>query len=149
MDVTISGAHQLHALSKRLKEAEDKGLKRELGRGIRKAARPLIVDVRQSARSTLPKRGGLAELVAKSKFGVRTRTSGQGVGVRLIGTSGIDLRSIDLGRVRHLVYGRPNSWVEQKVTPGFWTQTLQGGAPQVRLEIVGAMDRVARKIAND
>src|SRR5690242_12010056 len=86
MDLRVTGADDLERVGKRLREVGAGDLRKELLRGIREAGKPVILDVRKSALETLPRRGGLAALVAKSKFATRTRVSGKNVGVQIKGT---------------------------------------------------------------
>jgi hypothetical protein len=144
VEVEIRGAAQLRELAKRLRGAA-KDLRSELYRGINRAAKPLKNDVKKSARDRLPHRGGLAKRVSLTKIATKRRMSGNSAGVRLVGTSGYDIGSINRGRVRHLTYGH-KPWVNQIVTPGFWTDPLIEGGPKVRDEIQDVMDTVAKKL---
>jgi len=67
-----------------------------------------------------------------------------------IQAKGDAVRSTDRGTIRHPVFqqpGRPVVWVTQSVTPGWFTDTMQSGAPVVRKELLEAMENVARQIA--
>lgn len=146
MNLEIRGANQLADLSKRLKAAgeDGKGLRRELYRGIQRSTKPLKADARANT-SRLPQSGGLAALIAKGKLTTKTRAGGANVGVRIV-AKGTAVRSTDKGLVRHRVFGR-DVWVTQPVPPGWFTDAMQAGAPQVRREVLDAMQTVARKIA--
>lgn len=144
MQIHIEGAEQLVLLAKKLRDAS-KELRSELYRGINRATKPLKEDVRKAARTRLPHRGGLGARVAKSKIVTKRRAVGAGAGVRLIGTSGYDIGSIDRGRVRHLSWGH-QPWSNQTVPKGFWTEPLTAGGPRVRPEIQQVMDDVTAKI---
>lgn len=147
----ITGANQLGDLARDLKAIGDKELRKELLRGIQKAAKPLAkVAAPAAARNRLPRAGGLNEFVATSKFAVRTRTSARNPGVRIVGTkTGHDIKAMDAGKVRHPVRGT-NVWVLQNIEPGWWTNGLSDSivAPPVRKEILAVMDDIIRKIAN-
>lgn len=144
MEIELRGAAQLVALAKRLRSAT-KDLRSELYRGINRAAKPLKNDVKKSARERLPKRGGLAKRVSLTKIATKRRVTGNSAGVRLVGTSGYDIGSINRGRVRHLTFGH-KPWVNQTVPKGFWTDPLVAGAPRVQGEIQEVMDTVADKL---
>lgn len=149
MELQIRGTDQLVDLSRALKAAGDTGLRKELLKGIRDAAKPLVRDVKESARTTLPRAGGLNETVAKSSIGARTRTSGRSPGVRIVGKGrgGLDdIRATDRGVLRHPVFGS-DTWVTQTITSGWWSTPLENAAPVVRRELIKAMEDVARKIA--
>src|SRR5437879_534039 len=105
--VSIEGAEKLAAIGKRLKEIGDKELKKQLAAGLRKAAAPMVQAVQGSAESTLPHTGGLAALIGDAKVTVSNRLSGNNVGVRITAKlPGVDLGSLDRGRLRHPVFKR-------------------------------------------
>lgn len=144
----VRGADQLVDLGRALKDAP-----RELRKGllaeIRREGKPAVEDVREAARSLLPKSGGLADLVARQSYGIRTRMSGRSAGVRVTGTgrSVRGLRSVDAGRLRHPVFGNRSVWVQQSVPPGFFSNTLADDAPRFRVGVQRAMEDTAQKIA--
>lgn len=140
----MDGADALKDLSRQLRAAAAKDLRKEMNRGLRSAAKPLIADARQFARETLPKQGGLNEKVARSRFRVKI-TTGRDPGVRITAT-GLDARLDSQGRLRHPVYGNRRAWVQQKVTPGWFHVPMRRGAPEVRREMAKALDRIAKKL---
>jgi hypothetical protein len=144
------GAGQLELLGLRLKAAGATGLRRELLAGIRLGAAPLVGDVRAAARDILPKSGGLNNYVADSNIRVATRLSGRNAGVRIINSrSGADSGGTadfgsDKGAVRHPVFGhRDRKWATTKVTPGWFTKTLEEKAPSVTPFVLAACESVA------
>jgi hypothetical protein len=144
VEIEIRGAEQLVALAKRLRDAP-KELRSDLYIGINRAAKPLKSDVKKSARDRLPKKGGLNKRVAGTKIATKRRVTGSSAGVRLVGTSGYDIGSINRGRVRHKTYGH-KPWVNQTVAKGFWTDPLAAGAPKVQEEIQDVMDKLADEL---
>lgn len=144
MEIKLRGAEQLVALAKRLRDAS-KELRSDLYRGINRAVKPLKNEVKASARSILPKKGGLNKRVAATKIATKRRVTGNVAGVRLVGTSGYDIGSINRGRVRHKTFGH-KPWVNQMVPKGFWSDPLNAGAPKVREEVQDVMDTIADKL---
>lgn len=141
----VVGAEELAAVAKALRQAGDKELRKELYRGLRRAAKPLIAEARQHARDTLPKSGGLNERVARSKFKVAVRGAGRNPGVRITAT-GLDKRLDTEGRIRHPVYGNREVWVQQKVKPHWFETPMAAGAPEVRRELQKVVEDIARKL---
>ena len=141
------GARELETVARRMKAVGRGDLRKELLKGIRVAAKPAVQDVKASARANLPRRGGLADQVARSSFGVRTRLTGNSAGVRIAGTSRSvkSLRAINEGRLRHPVFGNRKVWREQRLEPGFFTDPIEKRAPEIRRGI----QQVMTKIAND
>lgn len=141
-------ARDLELLGRRLKTA-DKTLRRDMLREIRAAGKPAVDDIKRSARESLPASGGLADLVARQSYGVRTRLSGKSAGVRIQGTGRTvrGLRSIDAGTVRHPVFGNKDAaWVSQPVRPGFFTKPIEENLPRFRKSVIEALEKTAAEI---
>ncbi len=149
VDVTVTtrGADKLRRVAVAIKTSGDKDLRRELLRGMQRGGKPLKDAARRGALERLPKRGGLAERVASSKFGVRTSTTGKGASVRVIGRSGYDLQGMDDGLIRHPVYGKWRKGVKgQPVKPGWFSDAEEAAAPKFRDEFEQAMDIIGAKL---
>jgi hypothetical protein len=144
----VTGADKLARLSKALREAGDKDLKSELGKGLRRAVRPMRETFKAGALGFLPFRGGLAEEIADGmRFRTKIRTSGKSVGVRVVASlPGHDLNAMNRGRLRHPVYGNRRNWVNQQIRPAWWDDSGLVAAPAVRVELVKAIDEVAAKL---
>lgn len=140
--IEVQGAEQLAHLSKRLKEAADKGLQRELSKALRDATAPVKGAARESALATLPRHGGLNVRVANSKFSTRRRPDG----LRVSAQNAYALKQLDEGVSRHPVFGHRDRWVVERVNPGWWSKPVERLAPEARAEIIKAMDRIAAKI---
>src|SRR6266705_3751519 len=98
--VRTSGELKLARVGAAIKASGDKDLERALDRGMRRSAKPLKAAARYGARRRLPTRGGLAERVAESKFGVRVTSFGKRTGVRVVGRRGYDLQGLEEGLFR-------------------------------------------------
>ncbi len=144
--VRTSGELKLARVGAAIKASGDKDLERALDRGMRRSAKPLKAAARYGARRRLPTRGGLAERVAESKFGVRVTSSGKRTGVRVVGRSGYDLQGLDEGLVRHPVFGNRKRWVSETVRPGWFSDAEEGKAPEVRDNIDHALDELGREL---
>lgn len=142
---SVVGAEDLAAVAKALRQAGDKDLRKELYRGLRRAAKPLIADTREHALQLLPKSGGLNRKVAHSKFKVSIRGGGRNPGIRITAT-GLDRRIDTEGRLRHPVYGNRTTWVLQQVPKGWFTAPMEAGAPAVRQELVAVIERIAKQV---
>lgn len=169
----VAGVEDLAALGRRLKEAGDGDLRKALLAGIRSTNKPTIASIRASARATLPRSGGLAERVAQATFGTRTSLGGNKVGVRITGSSKNlkNLRRLDRGINRHPVFQKNRrafgllkttrgkgghvlggtersdwKWVDQKVTPGFFTKPIEADQPHIEVGIRKAMTDIANQI---
>lgn len=146
MELRVTGAEDLAALAKRIRESGDarKGLKSELTKGIVRATKPLRIEAQKKAGSSLPSSGGLAARVAKSKLSTKTLT-GTNPAVKIVATG--TALTTDRGYVSHPVFGNRDAWVKQPVKgAGWFSQTMQDGAPTVRRELIEAMQDIADKI---
>ena len=146
------GGEQFAAISRRLKEAGATDLQRELSRAAVKSLIPLKKELGKSALARLPRRGGLAEQIARTRFRIRRDTSARHPGLRLEARNVYDLIRLDQGTLRHPVFAdesesrRSWTWADQKVPPGWFTEPANAAAPKIRAEIWRAMQAVADKI---
>ncbi len=149
-DVRMEGVEKLAQLGRDLKAAGEKDLRRELLRSGRAMGKPIKAELKDSATAMLPRRGGLAALIAGAKVRVATRLSGRNVGVSFIGRwTGHDLASIDKGELRHPIRGNRSVWVSQTIPDGYWRKVFTGpGADIARKEFLKAVDKVATKLRN-
>lgn len=147
---------QLAVLQRNLKEAADKGLTRELRKGLRAAAKPLA-DAERAAARGLPARGqkssGLRDRMAAAVT-VRYSSSKRNPGVRVhIPKRKMPPKEKNLPRHtqspqgwRHPVYGNREVWVQQVMAPGWWMDAARPHWGNARREINAAVDRVAQQI---
>ena len=156
----------------------EKDVKRELFKAVSSATKPVKAEIRESARRTLPRKGGLNEWVAGAKVTTRQSYSGRNPGVtikaerdkfksvsvggkrskkRLPGTFGkkSDLGAINRGRVMHPYYGRARKvegnglYGPQMVRPGFFTDVMTGVmAQRAKREILTAMQQITNKVTS-
>ncbi len=64
-EFTVRGLERFGKLSKDLRAAGDKDLRKELYRGLQRATKPLKDAAKENARATLPRKGGLAAAAAR------------------------------------------------------------------------------------
>ena len=150
-ELQIEGADKLAVLAARMKEAGDpaRGFRKELQKALRDAAKPLVNDVKRSIRANLPRKGGLAEHVIRTRIGVRTRLSMSTAGVRIAASSkDYNLRTMDRGIVRHPLFGNRNHWYSQRIPIGWWSKPLESGAPEVREQLVRTIDEFTERFNN-
>lgn len=141
-------ANQFLRVSKALKAAGETQLRKDLHSGVRKAAKPLIPPARAAALARLPKRGGLAKLVSKAPMRVQVLTGRNRYGVRIaVANSRAAARTANRGTIRHPVHGNRDRWVEQKVPPGWFDDTMRAAAPAVRKDVEKAIEKTLNDIA--
>lgn len=156
MPSSVTGAADFAALSKRLKEAGETGLRRELYKAIDKSARDLTSQIKstQHLKPYLP--DPYAEVLA-ADLSVRIyKRSGRDphLTVRAEGrTKKRKLAQLDeRGLLVHPVFGRGArrdwTWRPQfrSVRPGFFSDPVERAAPAVRKQIEAAMRETARKL---
>lgn len=138
----------LGRLKKAMKDAP-KPLKKELYKALNRAAWNLRKEARQEARDRLPSRGGLAGRVAKSRISVRRRFGSRSPRITIAATGNPveQVRQIDRGFVRHPVWGDRETWVTQKVSPGWWTDPMEKSGPGVRKGMQEAIRNFINKVS--
>jgi hypothetical protein len=145
--VQVHGLEQLEHLGKKLKGAE-KELTKELRRNIRIAVAPVKVEIRNSLREGLPKRGGLAAFMGNASVGARVSTGGRNVGVRIVAAKkGHDLKKLDEGEIRHPTYGR-KPWVRQSVKEHLVSGPVEKARPEIHAGVLKAMDTTSHRITH-
>lgn len=142
MFVEVRGIDQLGRIARQLRQAGHKDLQKELYAALNRATKKPRANVRARALATLPRSGGLAARVAKSRLSTRRRRNG----VRVVDAGNLSLSAIDAGRVRHPVFGHRRVFVEQRVKAGFFTKPMQQSAGPARREIEAALARIANRI---
>ncbi len=130
------------ALSKALKRAAPE-LRKEMNKGLRNGAKPLVRKTKQAFLTGLPQRGGLAREIARRPMRVKVAT-GADPGISVVAAK-TDQR-IDDGRLVHPVFGRRPPVVQQ-VTPGLFSETLEREAPQVIDAVQDVLEDFAERIA--
>lgn len=142
----VRGAEQLTALAAKLKAAGDRGLQRELSKGLRKAAQPFKAAVAESAGSMLPSSGGLAAIAVSASAPRVSRSSKNGLRMVAKGKGGLKgLAQLNAGSVRHPVFNR-GGWSTQAVTPGFWDKAVEQVGPEVQKQLELAVAQVVKQI---
>lgn len=129
-DFEVKGTADFLRLSKALKAAGRTEMRKELNKRLRQAGKPLIPKIREAALRELPKKGGLAERMAKRPIRIEPRT-GVDPGVKVVMPK--TQEGYNDGVIRHPVFdehklgkgqfgprAKPVPWVEQKIGPGLW-----------------------------
>ncbi len=143
------GANDFLALSKALKSAGQIELRKELHKVVRDTAKPLIPKVREAARRSLPRQGGLNERIARKSYRAQARTGERTAGVRIVGTK-VDPR-INEGRIFHPVFGRRLP-IKPQIVPaarGYFDETLSREGPAVRDDILRTLSDFTDRIVNE
>lgn len=150
MDLRVGGADELNRLARKLKEVGDKGLRKELYRGLQRATKPIRADVQRSLATRLPERGGLARKMSRARVTSKIRTANRNTRLTIQVSSprgeDFDVQAMDRGRLRHPVFGRRGKWVTQQIPPGAVSEPLEAGADTARTEATAALSRVARQL---
>lgn len=141
--------NDLKSLARRLRQAGRKDLTRELNKGVADAVKPLRAELPASARSHLPRRGGLAARVAGAKIRVTRKPNG----VVLTAVQQYQIRPMDdPGVIRHPVFkrkgeeGRHTVWMAQKIRPGWFSDPANRTRALAAKNLEAALNNVARKL---
>lgn len=151
--VHIGGSEKIRLVAKALRHlGTDRTILNEAAKNIRKAAPSIRDAIRASAKSNLPKRGGLNVWVSKASIRVRVLRTGRRAGISLVvgrnsAHGRTDIKRIDAGVTRHPLWGNRKHWYAQSVTPGFATNVIRtGGADQLRAASEAALDTAIKQV---
>ena len=138
---------QLADVAMRLKVAGAVGIRREMLSGLRAAAKPIVADIQDQARESLPKGGRMNEYMAAKKPKVSVRTTGRqaGVSIRYKGKGAYS----DQGGWRHPVFGhRDRKWGTTRVESavGWFEKGAEKGTPEAVAVMSGVLKSVAAQV---
>lgn len=134
----------MRALSKRLKDAGQKELSSQLNKQINATVKPLRQAFKASALKKLPKKGGLAKHVSRTRY----RTQKNKNGVRLVAQNQYELEKLDDGTLRHPTFGG-KPWVKQTVKKGTFSDPWEENADDVRKGVEKAISDTIKSIEGD
>lgn len=125
VDVTIYGEGQAAALGAAFIKAGDGGLKDKLYDAIRRANVGLEGEIRRSALTHLPIRGGLAAAVARAHI-TTSKAYGEAVGITITAHHQYDLKGLNAGGNVHPLFGNRRHWYFQRVRAGWFSDAVDG-----------------------
>ncbi|SRR6266508_3324220 len=149
LDVRVTGAQELREVVRDLRVVGDKDLKRELYRALNRAVKPLKADVKAEVPRRMPAK--YAAVLGKSMKLASSIRTGRTAAVTIKASAkgkveNRDVRALDRGILRHPLFGNRRKWYTTHIKPGFFTDPLEKGAHKVRVELVQAINVVARKL---
>jgi len=156
----VTGAEDFALLARRLKEAGETGLRRELYKKISDAAGPLAREIGslEHLNAYLPDR--YAAVLAADLRVTTSKLTGRNPGIRLIGVAPTKARAgrrkvthLDRGLINHPVFARgPRAtwdWSNNQtggMKAGFFSDPAEHATPQMREAVLAAMTETAQKI---
>lgn len=130
-DLEVQGAEKLALLGKAVRKlGADRIVLKHLNQRIRAGFKDTRQELKASAKSTLPRRGGLGKWVASASVRVAIRRGANTAGVQVVmgrNSAGkrTDMRAIERGKVRHPTWGH-KPWTPQTVPAGFAARVFEG-----------------------
>lgn len=151
-DFAVQGRDELVRLGEQLRAAGNSDGAKSIQNALRKEVREITKRTRQnikrSALQNLPSKGGLNRWAA-SMPGATTNLRGRATSVRIsMKKSGHDIAALNRGRLRHPLFGNRRSWHGQDIEPGFFTDVIEGEAPELRRQILHAIRAAAQRAAD-
>lgn len=149
-DVKVTGGADLADVRRRLKTVGDKGLARQMAKGLQAAAKPLRPAVKAEAGKAMP--SGYAPTLSRSlrfRQNVRAGGSTAEVVVRVYGDGRKQRRhvpALNRGTLRHPLYGNRGHWFAQRVRSGFVDRPFQKLGPEVSKQMHKVIDEIADQI---
>jgi hypothetical protein len=149
-------ATEFAALAYALREAGERGLKREMDRALNDAAQPVarLIGAEAHLKEYMPDRYA-GVLAPDLKVSTRKRSTGENPDVTIIATTrglgGVKrrrIRRLNQGALEHPLFGDRKRWFRQAdgVQAGFFDDPVNRAGPAVREQIVAALERVREKI---
>lgn len=147
-----AGGDEFAALARRLKDAGETGLRKELYKAIGDAAKPLGAQIRVGAAAYMPDH--YAGVLAADVSVTVSKLTGRDPGIRLVLKGRRKSRKVtrlNEGYLSHPLFGDRERWYTQGpfaggMKPGFFTDPVEQSAPRVRDAITAAMHDVAGKV---
>lgn len=147
---SVTGLDQMLALSKALK-GWDAELRKEMHKGFRDAAKPMLPVIREGIRQDYPQRGGLAAKMAKAPAKTQYLT-GRDPGVRIT-VKGLQIKLGEVyGLIRHPVFADPDktrrewTWVSQKIPANQIQDRVRRNVRLVLPGLEDVLERTAQKV---
>jgi hypothetical protein len=151
IDPRIAGIDNLRKLSAHIRAEGAKGLGKELAKALEKALDPLEKEIAAEAERSMP--SGYGPTLARSIRHRRTRrASAREASVRLA-THAVgkrerrDLPALNIGVLRHPVFGRRKTWVAQQIRPAFYTRALDNAADLAERQVLVVLADLADRLA--
>jgi hypothetical protein len=150
-----AGAADFAALSRRLKDAGETGLRRSLYKAIGDAAKPLAEKIGsdEHLRSYMPSR--YAGVLSGDMSVKISRLTGRNPGVNIRAKGRVRDRHVarlNAGILMHPLFGDRERWYAQMLgkgmRPGFFDDPARESAPDVRKAILAAMHETALKVTS-
>lgn len=152
IDIKVQGADDFLRLSKALKAAGEKELRKGLHKGLRQAVAKHKPTVAEGLAAALP--SGLSGRGANVKQAIQVKTGknpGVTVGIRY-GKAGRGLGAANAklvnasGAIRHPAFSR-SRWVTQSVGgSGWFDEGWRKAAPELREELVAVLEDIANQV---
>lgn len=151
----MAGAEDFARLAKRLKDAGETGLRRELNQAIDTAAQPFgdILRAPGYLYPYMPNRYADV-LAADLKITTSKHASATAYGVMIKVTGRLHKRQVqklNAGILRHPLFGDREYWYTNpppSMLPRFFTDATEAAGPGIRDAVLAAVHDVAEKIAN-
>ena len=133
-------------VAKTLKAAGTKEMRTRLRKIMATETKPLRQKIKQSAKDTLPSKGGLNKWAAVTPAqNTDFREKSAGVRIRMT-KKGHDLAALNRGRLRHPLFGNRKFWYQQSIAEGFFTKPVEEDGDALKARIVDALDAYKREI---
>jgi hypothetical protein len=144
--IELRNVEVLEQAGRALRGAE-KHYRRELFRGLNRAAKPLKQAVQESIPDYMPGRGGYTAALQRSHSPrTQVKTGGRDPGIRIISRTkgGVkrNTKALEAGKLSHPLFGDRENWFTQDIRPGFFTEPMRGQADEVREEMLDAIQDV-------
>lgn len=151
MALRLEGTDDLQRIADALAEAGDKALINRVRKGLRDAGKPIGLRVLDRGADEMPARKGLrAHIKEVGRVSVNSALKGRVANISVVlRTQGADIKKMNMGSLRHPVFGNRDVWVGQPVPSGSWSRAFEAERTEATAAVLkaaqDALDDVARK----
>jgi hypothetical protein len=143
--VAGDAAAELRDLGRDLRRAGE-AIRRQAGRTLDREGLPVGRRALAEGAAVLPRRGGLAALVADGRVTSTVRVGGTGATVTLtVDSSAVNVSALDDGPLRHPVFGNRAAWVSQSIEANWWTSRVKAEESRLADQLERDLADVAKR----
>lgn len=147
-DFQVRGADQFDRVARAMRAAGQGDLLKEMTQALKRAVKPVTPASRARARQILPQRNGLADRIARAPQRTTARAGNTSTTVRVtVAGKKSGAATADAGTIRHPVFGRPGSFVTQRVRPGWFTDTVEAEREGMQANVVEVLNDYTQRLA--
>lgn len=152
LEARIEGAAEFKRVVAKMRAEGNKDLSRTMQTALTEATKPVQLAIKREAEAAMPSRGGYRAVLSKSlRWRTSKRASGQSASFILRTYAEgkrerRDIRRLELGELRHPLFGRRARWYVTSVRPGFHERGTDQAMGEAQDALSQVVEQYARKL---